>query len=280
MGLNRHQAEKEKSIIKKTYNLFPILDLLNLINHHDTLVIFDVDDVLITPTSQDDLRHPYRDRLLQSIFNRIKPLEIELLKSIILLNAKQVLVESRITEIFEKLKSHKIPAIALTSMGTGKLGMIKKMHDFRFKQLDSVNLSFKHLSPLDGEHIMLELSTINKKFSGLDCKGDPLLKSGIIFTSGLDKGIVLEYIFETYNYYPKTVIFVDDLIENIESLKQTCLKLNIDFYGFHYKAASLIPLPAIDEDLEKLRFEILEKEFTWLSHEKLQDQNYSARLTV
>ncbi len=280
MGVNIHQTKKIKSIIKETYNLFPVLDLLNLTNHQDSLVIFDVDEVLITPSSQDDLRHPYRDRLLQSISNKINPLEIELLKSIILLESKQVLVESRITEMFEKLKSYKIPAIALTAMGTGKLGMIKKMHDFRFKQLDSVNLSFKHLSPLDGEYIMLELATINKKFSGLDCKGDPFLKSGVIFTSGLDKGIVLEYVFETYNYYPKTVILVDDLIENIESLKQICLKLNIDFYGFHYKAASLIPLPTIDEDLEKLRFEILEKEFTWLSHEELQDKNYSARLTV
>jgi hypothetical protein len=257
-----------------------VLDLLDLTNHQDTLVIFDVDEVLITPSSQDDLRHPYRDRLLQSIFNRIKPQQIELLKSSMFLNAKQVLVESRITDIFEKLKSQEIPAIALTAMGTGKLGIIKKMHDFRFKQLDSVNLSFRHLSPLDGEHIMLELATINKKFLGLDCKGDPMLKSGVIFTSGLDKGIVLEYIFKKYNYYPKTVIFVDDLIENVESLQQICLKLNIDFYGFHYKAASLIPLPTIDEDLEKLRFAILEKEFTWLSHEKLQDKKYPARLMV
>ena len=279
MGLNRHQSKKE-SITKETYNLFPVLDLLNLKNHQNALVIFDVDDVLITPSSRDDLRHPYRDRLLQSIFNRINPQEMELLKSIILLNTKQVLLESRITEIFEKLKSHKIPALALTAMGTGKLRIIKKMHEFRFKQLDSVNLSFKHLSPIDGEHIMPELSTRNRKFSGLDCKGDPMLSSGVIFTSGLDKGMVLEYIFEKYNYYPKTVIFVDDLIENIESLKQICLKLNIDFYGFHYKAASLISLPAIDEDLEKLRFEVLEKELIWLSHQELQHKNYSARLTI
>ena len=279
MGLNRHRSKKE-SITKETYNLFPVLDLLSLKNHQDALAIFDVDDVLMTPSSQDDLRHPYRDRLLQSIFNRINSQEIELLKSIILLNTKQVLVESRITEIFEKLKSHKIPAMALTAMGTGKLGIIKKMHDFRFKQLDSVNLSFKHLSPIDGEHIMLELATINKNFLSLNCKGSPMLKSGIIFSSGLDKGTVLEYILKKYNYYPKTVIFVDDLIENVESLKQTCLKLNIDFYGFHYKAASLIPLQTIDEDLEKLRFEVLEKEFIWLSHQELQHKNYSARLTI
>ena len=275
-----HQTKK-KSIIKKTYNLLPIIDLLNLTNHQDSLVIFDVDDVLITPSSQDDLRHPYRERLLKSIFNRINLQEMELLKSIILLNTKQVLLESRITKIFEKLKSYKTPAIALTAMGTGKLGIIKKMQDVRFKQLDSVNLSFEHLSPLRGENIMLELSANNKKFSCLDCKGDPMLKSGVVFTSGLDKGMVLEYVFKTYSYYPKTVIFLDDLIENVESLQQICLKLNIDFYAFHYKVASLIPLPAaIDEDLEKLRFEVLEKELTWLSHQELQHKNYSARLTI
>jgi Protein of unknown function (DUF2608) len=81
---------------------------------------------------------------------------------------------------------------------------------------------------------------------------------------------------ESYNLFP----LLDDLFENIESLKQLCFELNINFYGFHYKAVSLIPLPTIDEDLEKLRFAILEKEFTWLSLQKLQDKNYSARLIV
>lgn len=273
--LDKRQIKTISSVVKETYDLFPILNLLNLVPHQDTLVIFDVDEVLITPSSEDDLRQPYRNWLLQSIFSRIKPQEIKLLKSSIFWNTKQVLVEHRITDIFEKLKLHKIPAIALTAMGTGKLGSIQKIQDFRFKQLDSVNLSFKHLSPLSGEYIILELATINKKFLGLDCNGNPMLKSGVIFTSGLDKGMVLGYILKKYNYYPKTVVFIDDLIENIESLQQICFKLNIHFYGFHYKAASLIPLPTIDEDLEKLRFEILEKEFIWLSHKKLQNKKYS-----
>ena len=95
-------------------------------------------------------------------------------------------------------------------MGAGKFGVIKKMQDFRLKQLNSVNLSFESFPPLENE-LML-----------------------------------------------KTVIFVDDLIENIKSLQQICFKLNIDFYGFHYRAASLMPLPNIDENLEKLRFSILE----------------------
>ncbi len=280
MNLNKFKIKDKKSIIKEIYSFSKLKDLFNLTNNNDVLVIFDVDDVLITPSSEDNLRQPYRNQLLQSILKRITPEEFELLKSSIFLNTKQVLVELKIIDIFGHLKSHKIPAIALTTMGTGKFGIIKKMHDFRFKQLNSVNLSFKCLTPLGDEHIMLELAKINKRFLDLNCKGNPMLKSGIIFTSGLDKGMVLEYILKKYNYYPKTIIFIDDLIENVKSLQQICFKLNIDFYGFHYRAASLIPLPNIDENLEKLRFAILEKEFTWLNYDKLQDEKYTARLIV
>ena len=275
-----NQIKEIINIVKETYDLYQILDLLNLNNHQNTLVIFDVGEVLITPSSEDNFRHPYRDRFLQSIFNRTKPKEIELLKSSIFLNSTQILVEPRITSLFEQLKSYKITTIALTAMGTGKFGSITKMQDLRLKQLDGVNLSFKHLTPLDGEHIMIELAAMNKKYLGLACKGSPMLKSGVIFTSGLDKGMVLDHVFKKYDYYPNTVIFIDDLIENIKSLQQTCLKLGINFYGFHYKAASLIPLPTIDEDLEKLRFAILEKEFIWLSHEKLKSQKYIGKSMV
>ena len=119
MGLHQHQAKDKKSIVKETYNFFPV---------------------------------------------------IELLQSSVFLNTRQVLVESSITDIFAHLTLYKIPAMALTAMVTGRLGVIKKMHDFRFQQLGSVNFSFKHLSPLDGAHEMLELTTINKRFLDANCK--------------------------------------------------------------------------------------------------------------
>ena len=121
-----NQIKEIISVVKETYDLYKILDLLDLINSQNTLVIFDVDEVLITPSSEDSFRHPYRDRLLQSIFNRIKPKEIESLKISIFLNSTQILVEPRITSLFEQLKSHKITTIALTAMGTGKFGSITK----------------------------------------------------------------------------------------------------------------------------------------------------------
>lgn len=273
MSFKKYRIEHRKSTIEEIYDLIPIMNLLD-VACQNTLVVFDIDDVLITPSREDDVRHPYRSQLLQLILDNISPQKIPLLNSSIFVNSKQILVDPRITEIFKNLKLHKIPAIALTAMGTGKFGIIKKMHEFRAEQLDSFNLSFKHLTPIDDEHIILKLAKINKSLD-TPCKGSPRLKSGIVFTSGVDKGIVLEYIFKRYNYYPKAVIFIDDLIENLESLRQTCLKFNINFHGFHYKAAALMPLLDIDEDLERLRFAVLEKELTWLSHEKIRQKQYS-----
>jgi len=79
LGLDKHQAKNQKSIVKETYNFVPLMALLKLINNQDHLVIFDVDDVL---------RHLHRHKLLQLILNLINPQEIELLKSNIFLNTK------------------------------------------------------------------------------------------------------------------------------------------------------------------------------------------------
>lgn len=72
-----------------------------------------------------------------------------------------------------------------------------------------------------------------------------------------------------YNYYPKSIIFVDDYLPNLESLNKLCNKLKINFHGFYYKAASLMPLPEINEKLEILRFQILLQEQLWLSYNKV-----------
>ncbi len=71
--------------------------------------------------------------------------------------------------------------------------------------------------------------------------------------------------FSKYNYCPKAIIFIDDVLENLKSLQKLCIKLKIDFYGHHYRAVSFMPLPIIDENLERLRFNILEKGGVWLS---------------
>ena len=175
-------------------------------NNHDTLVIFDIDDVLIMPSEDDDFRHPYRTQLWGSITNRLTSKKKELLDSNILSRTKKILVKSQIINIFNNLKLLQIPTIALTTMGTGNFGIIKNMEDLRFKELNSVGISFKSLTPLLGEQLAPELTGTN--IVSKHCTGTPKLQEGIIFTAGVDKGVVLEYMFSKYNYCPKAIIFI------------------------------------------------------------------------
>ena len=79
----------------------------------------------------------------------------------------------------------------------------------------------------------------------------------------------MEYILRQKNYYPKKIVFIDDQLNNLESLEKLCTKLKIKFEGFHYTAVSLMTTSVVDEQLEKLRFKILEKEHRWLSYKEL-----------
>jgi hypothetical protein len=196
------------------------------------------------------------------------PEKIEILHSNIMSTIKWQLIEPRISKMFNYLKANNIPSIGLTAMGTGKFGIIKKKEDFRIIGLESVGLSFTSLTPLKGQELAIQLRNINM-INEDSCSGIPMLKEGVIFTAGVDKGIVLEHMLNKYKYYPETIIFVDDLFINIESIQQLCLKLIINFYGFHYMATSFKPSPIIDIALEELRFKILEQEGYWLSYKQL-----------
>lgn len=227
----------------------------------DTLVIFDVDHVLIMPTDEYSLnRNPYRRQLWQDLKLRSSEEDFKFLRSIAVSSAKWRLVDPNIITILSDLNNKNIPTVALTSLATGKFGIVEKMEDLRIKELQSVEIDFTNLTPFQGELSINELKNIH---------GIPMLKAGIILTAEVDKAKVLEYILRQKNYYPKKVVFIDDQLNNLESLEKLCAKLKIKFEGFHYTAVSLMTTSVVDEQLEKLRFEILEKEHRWLSYKEL-----------
>lgn len=257
---------KQNNSIKETFNLEPIMSVLKYVDQN-SLIIFDVDDVLIIPTPEHDFRHPYRINMLKSISKQLTSNEIEILKSIIFVQREVALLDPDINKLFDLLRSVNAPSVALTAMGTGKFGVIDSLVEIRINELNKFNIGFEQITPLQGKCIVKDLNNFTKIFS--DARGFPCLDSGIIFTAGIDKGVVLEYILHKYNHYPKTIIFVDDYLPNLESLNQLCIKLAINFHGFYYKAASLVPLPKINEKLETLRFKILAQEYLWLNYNKL-----------
>ena len=227
----------------------------------NTLVIFDVDHVLIMPTDEYSLnRNPYRRQLWQDLKLRSSEEEFKFLRSIAVSSAKWRLVDTNIMTVLSELKNKNIPTVALTSLATGKFGIIEKMEDLRIKELQSVGIDFTNLTPLHGELPINELKSMH---------GTPMLKAGIILTAEVDKTKTLEYILRQKNYYPKKIVFIDDQLNNLESLEKLCTRLKIKFEGFHYTAVSLMTTSSVDSQLEDLRIKILEKEHRWLSYEEV-----------
>lgn len=255
------------SCIKEALNLNSIISTLLDNPNRNSLIIFDVDEVLIMSTPEHDLREPYRIKILEGIFKKLTNNQINIFKSIIFAQREVKLVDPDLNKLFDLIASMKVPSLALTAMGTGKFGIINSMVEFRIEELSKFNISFKELAPFKDEYIVNELNNVTKIFP--DTCGVPCLSSGIIFTAGIDKGVVLEYILQKYDYYPKNIIFVDDYLPNLESLKRLCIQLEINFYGFHYKAAHVVPLPKINKKLEIIRFQKLLQEQLWLKNHNI-----------
>jgi len=244
------------------------IDLIETVlqkSYPDTLVIFDVDRVLIMPTNEHTLnRHPYRQKLLRKLQAKLSKEEQKKLYGVTASMAEWRLVDPYILNIISYLEENHIPAIALTSLSTGKFGVIEKLEDWRIQQLKNFNIDFIRLSPIKDDISIKELE---------EDEGTPMLKSGIIFTAEIDKSKVLEHILRTKNYYPKTIIFIDDQLKNIEQVEKLAANLQIKFHGFHYTAVSKMPLPVIiNKQTEKLRFQILEKNHRWLNYKELSHQ--------
>lgn len=250
--------------ITQTDNLNKLKELIDDANQ-DCLVIFDVDHVLMMPSDEFTInRHPYRKKLWQEILSRHTKEKIKKLYSITASNAKWILVDSEIMPIFYNLQRRNIPSIALSSIYTGKFGNIEKLEDWRVEHMRNIGFDFTTSSPFKGELYIPELAQKD---------GIPVLKAGVILTAQIDKASVLEYILKHYHYYPKKIIFIDDQIGNIESLEAMCQKLKIEFDGVHYIAVSKMPLPLINEDIEKIRFKILETKGLWLSISEVEKLN-------
>ncbi len=226
----------------------------------DSLVLFDIDEVLIMDQDEYRLTHPYRIEWRIESRNRLTPLERSFLFSIILKKRAIRLVDDNINAILASLWKRQIPTMALTKLYTGQFGIIEDFTNWRLNELKAINIDFRKSTPLIDEMLIEEMQDIG---------GIPTMKEGVILTANVDKGQVLENILHKKKYFPKKIIFVDDILENLESVSKICTNLQIDFQGFEFRGASLVPEAELDRESEKIRFEILEREHRWIPDLKL-----------
>lgn len=142
--LSKSSEEKlQKPIDHNTQNIVPssIIPILSFNDIRsewdnadcDTLVVFDIDDVLIT--YNDMVLRPCGASFRPSSWKDIDPKEIPYLWSIMLNEGQVILVDPCIPQLINKLESKGVKTIALIAARTGKFEVIENAEDWRLKIL-------------------------------------------------------------------------------------------------------------------------------------------------
>ena len=221
-----------------------------------SLVIFDIDEILITPA----------DLLLKPVgrdFNgwgKIPLKEFEYYLSIMLASTKYVLVDAEAPNLIKKMLQKGILAIALTACSTGAIGVIQSMEEWRFNQLNALGIDF---SPFfEGEYVFSEL---------VDAKSrPPLFKNGILFTGDLQnpeksaKGQLLGIFLDKINWSPEKVIFIDDSQKHLEAVFQELNQRGIPFQGHLLTTPTL----QLNEKIAELQIRTLLDTNKWITDQE------------
>jgi hypothetical protein len=227
-----------------------------------TLIIFDVDEVLIT--TQDHFMHPYADAIFLPMIHRAfsqattpnEKKEVEENLSLCMLLPKRVLIEEETPRLIKDLQKRHIKVIALTSCPTGRFGVIPQVERWRIEHLNAMNISFASSFPDRKRESFAEMAS--------EGKPAPLFEEGILFSKGYKKGQVLKEFIRRCKFHPAKVVFIDDLEENLASVQAEMQAMSIAFQGYQYTGAERFFKEA-DEKVLKLQFEHLMEKKEWLS---------------
>ena len=122
------------TVIVLIRDIIPILEKAD----KNTLVVFDVDNVISTPA--DLIGRPKARKIRQEIFkeyeNKYGIERVKKIHALYMLKAKGELVEPDIKTIISSLQQKGIPTIALTAKGTEKFGSIVDPMKWRLSQLE------------------------------------------------------------------------------------------------------------------------------------------------
>lgn len=231
-----------------------------------SLVIFDVDDVLIRPYDQIFNVH-HRELMNQfaaDLFNTLPEDEALCLLTIINLQHKFGPVDKSFIDLIRHLQYQNIKVLALTNSTIGKLGMIDSMEDLRINELVCTGYVFERSWQTLPEKFLNVFK--RDKYAELANRNPvALFKKGVVFVEGAPKGDALNAFLEYSRFIPNEIIFIDDNLEYLESVAELASLLNIPFIGIEYTVIKESKKEALNKERAEFQFHILKKERKWLS---------------
>lgn len=226
-----------------------IVPLLQTLGERD-LVAWDVDSVILT--SKDMVHRPASDLIRPKIFKELTAKygaeKILDARSKSLLNANWILVDSLVPGVIKDLQNEKVKTIALTAVRTNSIGHISDPMRWRIDSLRALGVDFKWPA-------QLEKQSFDNNTGYLE---------GVVGTGNLGKGTVLLRFLNSAQFMPKSLVFIDDKISNIEDVQRACKKAGIEnFYGFQFDAETFANDKAPDPCMLKFQVESAVKGAVW-----------------
>lgn len=226
----------------------------------NALVLFDIDYTILTP--KDLALKPCGKVLRRRFLHGLGIKQREHLQSIIALEGEEELMDDAFPLIIGNLKKANIHAIGLTALETGAYGKIARVEDWRLSQLKKLDIDF---TPVFSKNDPIQFEEKNP-YNGQT----PMFKKGVLFTNRLPKGQVLEAFLQVIAWKPDCIVFIDDAIEQLQSVEALAKALKIEFFGFHYVAAE-VKSCVLDQALGEFQFKNLVEKERWLPDDQARE---------
>ena len=176
------------------------------------LLLLDIDDTIIKPKDDYNTRIDQLKILHSESNDKHEKERYENLISAWRLEREVILTDNNWPEFINNLSTS---VFALTKMDVGKFGLIESMEEWRYKELQSLDIQFTPHSPIDGiDHEQPMQLNIH----------DSTFFKGIFYAGNASKGAIVQTLLQHQQY--DLVVFVDDNIEQLKDVAEACNKIN------------------------------------------------------
>ncbi|MFA6914987.1 MAG: DUF2608 domain-containing protein [Parachlamydiales bacterium] len=227
----------------------------------NTLVIFDLDDTLITKTDK-VLRPAAKDYHMGCYFKLIQKVKFDhivYLISIVEKFAQPELVDASWPSIIADLQKITPYVMAHTAAFPKKMGIFENFPEARKQVLNALGIDFTPISSHYSDAELKELGHIPNVH--------PVFYSGMLFSENYAKGEALGAFISHYGSTPDRVIFVDDHTNNLRSVEKELTKRGIPFTGIHFEESTLFS-DTYNEDIAAIQYYYLVEKNEWKNDEE------------
>lgn len=233
----------------------------------DTLVIFDLDNTVMMP-NQYLGTHEWFDYLTKKYMDQEGLSKLAAgWKARIYWNKIQRIISLRLVEddmkaLIKDLQRRNFSIMGHTARSvtpTDERAMPYVPIFDTLRQLEEVNIDLSETTPVN-ESVVVQTEEISEFVK------PAVFSNGILFCENNDKGLALVKFFEITKKTPKKVIFFDDRIKNLESMKKALATVT-NFYGIRYGGADTF-VSSFNSDVVERQMTHFEKFGTIISNEE------------